>query len=166
MIRNTGISPGSISSRLALLLLLVSFGASLIAPPVAVSAPATLLSVGQTSRHLTATWSLPPGAQSRVIEAATSPAAGSDGYFFTENVSLFDLPESIATTHTSTHQMSPGFYYVHVATQQEGCMECPIREWSNVLTLVVPPDPDLREPDLLTSEPSTQPMSKLFIARL
>jgi hypothetical protein len=73
---------------------LLKYRASLIVAVLALSlagspafaAPPTLVSVGRIDRHPTATWTLPPGVESRVVEVATSPATASDGYFFNENV--------------------------------------------------------------------------------
>jgi hypothetical protein len=130
------------------------------------AAPPTLLTVGQTERHLTASWSLAPGAESRVIEAATSPNTGSDGYFFTENVALFDTLESSQTSYLSTSQLNPGLYYVHVGSFQSDCPDCPIREWSNVLTITIPadaPPPDTTRPSLLTGGPSHQDIDTLYV---
>jgi hypothetical protein len=100
-----------------------------------------LLAVGQVSQHPTATWSLPTGVQSEVIEVATNPATGSDGYFFFENVKAFDIPQSTDTTWTYTYQLDPGTYYVHVVGYDSTCGPCPIREFSSILTLVIPAPP-------------------------
>jgi hypothetical protein len=135
-------------------------------PATAEAAPPTLLSVGQDQRHLVASWSLAPGAQSQVIEAATSSNTGSDGYFFRENVVLTDTLEDSQTSYLSTSQLSPGFYYVHVASFQPECLPCPVREWSNVLTITVPvdpPPPDTTRPSLLTGGPSRQHIDTLYV---
>ena len=82
------------------------------------------------SRHPTATWSLPTGVESRVIEVATDPATGSDGYFFSENVVALDVPTSTDTSWTYTYQLDPGTYYVHVGGSDTTCSTCPVREFS------------------------------------
>jgi hypothetical protein len=80
--------------------ILLSSGSALAAPPV-------ILTVGQVSQHPTATWSLPAGVESRVVEVATAPATGSDGYFFAENVKAFDVPQPTDTSWTYTYQLDP-----------------------------------------------------------
>jgi hypothetical protein len=138
---------------------------TLLLAATAEAAPPTLLSVGQYQRHLTASWSLAPGAQSQVVEAATSPNTGSDGYFFTENVVLFDTLEDSQTSYLSTSQLSPGFYYVHVASLQPDCPPCPVREWSSVLTITIPadpPPPDTTRPSLLVGGPLRQDIDRLY----
>src|SRR5262245_14112779 len=101
------------------------------------AAPPTLLSVEHVKRHPKATWTLAPGAQARVIEIATSPEAGSDGYFFTENVKVFDTLEDTQTQWLDSDALDTGTYYVHVASFDPSCgyNTCPGREWSNVLVL-------------------------------
>jgi hypothetical protein len=78
--------------------LLLSTGSALAAPPV-------ILTAGQVSQHPTATWALPIGVESRVVEVATAPTTGSDGYFFAENVKAFDVPEPTDTSWTYTFQL-------------------------------------------------------------
>jgi len=135
----------------------------------AAAAPPTLTAVGQTQRHLTAMWSLAPAGESTVIEAATSPNTGSDGYFFTENVVVFDTLESLQTSYLSTSQVDPGTYYVHVASFDPDCLPCPIREWSNILTVTIPPDPppppplDTTAPSVVFGGRSTQRLAGLSI---
>ena len=120
---------------------LLSAGSALAAPPA-------ILTVGQVSRHPTATWSLPTGVESRVIEVATDPATGSDGYFFSENVVALDVPTSTDTSWTYTYQLDPGTYYVHVGGSDTTCSTCPVREFSSILTLDIPapPPPPLPPP--------------------
>jgi hypothetical protein len=101
-----------------------------------------LLSVGHVNGHPTATWSLPPAVQPKVIEIATNPMQGSDGAFFIENVKLFEtLNDGQTTFLSSSTVLMPGIYYVHVSGFDEPCFfagACPIREWSNILTLTIP----------------------------
>lgn len=116
------------------------------------AAPPVLLTVGDVSQHPTATWSLPSGVQAQVVEVATSPTTGSDGYFFFENVEAFSVPQATDTSWTYGFQLAPGTYYVHVAGYDTTCGACPVREFSNVLTLVIaappppPPPPPLPPP--------------------
>jgi hypothetical protein len=121
------------------LLVLVSLVAVLALP--AAAAPPTLTSVGQTSRHLTANWVLPPGGQARVIEAATSPQTSTDGYFFSENVKEFSTLEEGQTSYIGNLQLEPGTYYVHVGGYDPSCPECPSREFSTTQVVTIPPDP-------------------------
>jgi hypothetical protein len=107
-------------------------------PVVASAAPPVILSVGQVDRHPTAAWSLPAGVEARVVEVATNPAAGSDGYFFSENVKAFSVPQPTDTSWTYSYQLDPGTYYVHVAGWDTTCSGCPIREFSSALALVIP----------------------------
>jgi hypothetical protein len=125
-----------------LVLIAVAAGFAAIAP-TAFAAPPVLASVGSVSRHPTATWTLPPGVQAKVAEVATSPATGSDGYFFFENVKAFDVLTDTQTSWTDTFQLDPGTYYVHIAGLDEPCFlagKCPVREFSQVMTLEIRPD--------------------------
>jgi hypothetical protein len=121
-----------------------SIAAALVVPAGAVAAAPVLLSVGQTSGHLTATWSLPPGVQAEVAEAAQNPSTSSDGYFFFENVlaaGAFDTLADTQTTWVFNFQSKPGTYYVHIAGLDVACFysgACPVREFSQMLTVTVP----------------------------
>jgi hypothetical protein len=84
--------------------------------PLANAAPPTLLGVNHVQRHPQATWTLAPESEAAVVEVATSPQTGSDGYFFTENVEAFDTLEASQTTWLSSSRLKPGNYYVHVAS--------------------------------------------------
>jgi hypothetical protein len=126
--------------------LFLSAGAALAAPPV-------ILTVGQVSQHPTATWSLPTGVQSQVVEVATNPATGSDGYFFSENVKAFDIPQPTDTSWTYTYQLDPGTYYVHVGGYDTTCIACPVREFSSILTLVIPAPPAPPPAPVVTATP-------------
>ena len=126
--------------------LALSAGSALAAPPV-------ILSVGQVSQHPTATWSLPSGVQSQVVEVATNPSTGSDGYFFSENVKAFDVPQPTDTNWTYTYQLDPGTYYVHVAGYDTTCLACPVREFSSILTLVIPAPPAPPPVPVVTATP-------------
>jgi hypothetical protein len=105
-------------------------------------APAPVLdSVGQSSRHLTASWSLDPPAENDFIEAATSPATYPEGDFLVENSVLFDFLDPGATSYNSTEQLPPGVYYVHVAAYDP---QCPIGfcndTFSGTLQVTIPAD--------------------------
>ena len=120
----------------------VALAASLImSVPVAQAAPPTLHSAGVVPlRHLSATWTLNSG-ESNSIEAATSPATGSDGSFFEENKVFWDSLSPTSSSHVSAEQVPPGTLYVHVSSFDVNCVPCPINEWSNILTVAVPPEP-------------------------
>ena len=112
------------------------------------AAPPQLLSVGQTGGHLTATWSLPPGVQARVIEAATNPKVNGDGFFPLENAKVFKALEDAQTSFVSDSQLLPGTYYVHVAGHDNGCA-CGLYEFTQILTVVIPsgtPPPPPQQP--------------------
>lgn len=98
----------------------------------------TLVAVGHTQHHPTATWSLPSGGVADVIEVATDPSTGSDGSFFLERVEIFDTLDDAQTTFTATSTVAPGTYYVHVGGRQPACSTCPSREWSATMPLAIP----------------------------
>jgi hypothetical protein len=107
----------------------------------ATAAPPVLISVGHVDRHPSATWTLPPNVQSKVAEVATSPATSTDGYFFFENVKAFDVLTDSQTTWVDNSQLDPGVYYIHIAGLDEPCFFaglCPVREFSQILTLIIP----------------------------
>jgi hypothetical protein len=134
--------PSRAIGKRILVLVAVAAGFAAIAPTAFAAAP-VLTSVGSVSRHPTATWTLPPGVQAKVAEVATSPATGSDGYFFNENVKAFDVLTDTQTSWTDTFQLDPGTYYVHIAGLDEPCFlagKCPVREFSQVMTLEIRPD--------------------------
>jgi hypothetical protein len=103
---------------------MVAIASGLVAAAPASAGPprtATIVSVASTNRHLTATWTLPPGVESDHIEVATSPATGSNGRFFGENLEDYDILEPEQTSYVATHQLDPGTYYVHVGTLDNSC---------------------------------------------
>lgn len=127
--------------RLLALLCLILI--ALLAPAIAEAAPPSLVAVGHTQQHPTAQWTLPPGVQPQVIEIATQPTVGTDGSFFSENRVLFDLLDDGQTVYTSSDtRLKTGItYYVHINGLDEPCFyasACPVREWSNILTLTIP----------------------------
>jgi hypothetical protein len=130
--------------KVRLRLVLVVSALALMVVPEAFAKPPTLLSVGHVERHPTATWSLPPGVEAKVAEVATSPQTASDGYFFSENVVSFDTLEPTQTSWTYGFQEEPGTYYVHIAGIDTPCFlasQCPVREFSQIITLVIPATP-------------------------
>jgi hypothetical protein len=111
---------------------------------------------------LTAQWSLPPGVEAAVLEAATGPQTSSDGYFFFENVQEFEVLEDTQTSYVGNYQLEPGTYYVHVAGFDESCLPCPVREFSAMATVTIPssqPAPVVPPPPAapLPSPPALQP---------
>jgi hypothetical protein len=125
------------------LLVVVTAAAALFVPTAASAAPPTLVAVGHAKQQLTARWTLPPGVESQLIEIATDPALSTDGAFVGENLVHFELLEAGQTSYTSTDQrLKTGVtYYVHMNAIDWPCFfvfACPVREWSNVLTLRIP----------------------------
>jgi hypothetical protein len=123
--------------------LLVVTVAALVVPTVAVAAPPTLVSVGHVKQQLIARWTLPPGVESQLIEIATDPALSTDGAFVGDHLVHFELLEARQTSYTSSDQrLKTGVtYYVHMNAIDWPCFfvfACPVREWSNVLTLRIP----------------------------
>ena len=121
--------------------LVTAAAVALLAAGAAYAVSPALLSVGVKDGHPTATWSLPSGVQARLIEVATSPQVGSDGSFYREYVEDSDTLEDTQTYWESSYMLEPGTYYVHVAGIDWPCYlddACPIREYSNVMTLTVP----------------------------
>lgn len=131
-------------------------GAALAFAGTASASPPVLTSVGHISGHPTATWTIPPGGETWVVQIATSPAAGSDGDFFLENVVIHQTFFDQTTSWTdSGYPLQPGTYYVHVSAEDEPCYYaggCPVYEWSNILTLTMPGN---------ASPPSTSPPTEV-----
>jgi hypothetical protein len=98
---------------------------------------AVILTADQVSQHSTATWALPPGVTAELAEVAISPLVGSDRYFFAENRKAFDVLQDAQTTWTSTYQLDPGTYYIHIAGLESPCFfasACAVREFSQIPT--------------------------------
>jgi hypothetical protein len=114
--------------------------------PSAMAAPPRLTAVGHDRMHPWAEWTLTPGSEAATVQVADSPEVGTDGYFWEENVVEFDVLEPTQTRWLSSSRLDPGTYYLHVSSFTPGCLECRVREWSNVLQLVVtaPPPPPPR----------------------
>ena len=139
------------------ILLLALFASALLFAGSAAAAPPVLLAVGQVDHHPTATWSLPAGVQTTLVEVATDPAPGPDGYFLFKNLATSAAPAGTDTSWTSPLALDPGTYYVNVVGYEPGCGTCPAREFSNVLTLVIPaPPPPPPGPPLPTSITATR----------
>ena len=125
------------------LLGVVTAAGALVVPTVAPAAPPTLVAVGHAKQHLTARWTLPPGVESQLIEIATDPALNTDGAFLDEHLVHFDLLEAGQTSYTARKpRLRTGVtYYVHMNAIDWPCFfvfACPVREWSDVLTLTIP----------------------------
>jgi hypothetical protein len=81
------------------------------------------------------------------------------------------------TSYVSSAQVGPGFYYVRVGVFRPfDCTTCAFVEWSNILTITIPPDPpppppppppappaDRVKPFALAGGPSRQDIDRLFI---
>jgi hypothetical protein len=149
-------------------LLFVAMLIALLVPTAAVAAPPVLLSVGVQSGHATATWSLPLGVQAKVIEIATSPTTGSDGYFLAENRKNFDTLQEARTSWTSSVSIAPGTYYAHVLGLDQPCFSaslCTVREASNVMVLKISA-PEPTPAPKPTPKPKPKPPGTLVGARL
>jgi hypothetical protein len=98
-----------------------------------------------------------------VAEVATSPATSTDGYFLFENVKAFDTLEEGQTNWVYNYQLDPGLYYVHIGGLDEPCFFaglCPVREFSQIMTLEIatpPPPPPPRRPRYEASVRSIHP---------
>jgi hypothetical protein len=128
-------------------LFVVVAGVLLVLAPAAQAAPPVLQSVSfdNATKTLTVNWSLPPGVESRVLEANTNPAVDSEGYFlfgandgyYGANI-IFELPDSASTQWVHSYpDLPPGLYYIHVGGFDPNCVDCPIREWSGLGTFTV-----------------------------
>jgi hypothetical protein len=125
------------------LLVVTAVAAVFLFPSAASAAPPTLVSVGHLKQYPTATWTLPPGVESQLIEIATDPTLSTDGAFLGDNLVLFEQVEATRTSWRSTNRrLQTGItYYVHVNAIDWPCFvvfACPAREWSNVLTFRIP----------------------------
>ena len=103
-----------------------------------------MLSVGHTSRHLTAEWWKSVWHANDFIEAATSPdvytSGPLEGLFRDENLVLYDDTLSQdQRTFSSREPLPPGTYWVHVATEDvSGCCGTDI---TAPLTVAIPSNP-------------------------
>jgi hypothetical protein len=106
--------------------------------PAALAAPPTLVAVGQTGGHATASWTLPNGGQVWTIEVSKTATVDSDGYFLVDDVVDNDVFVDSRTSWTSDVVLDPGSYYLHVSGSDRNCSTCQILEWSTIRTLTVP----------------------------
>lgn len=115
---------------------------ALVVPASSSAAAPILKRVGTTQRHPSATWRLPSGVLAEVIEIASKPDTGYDGYFVSESAIVFALLRPRQTSWRDRRQLAPGTYYVHVkGADFTGCGMVPEGVcdsfWSNVLRLTI-----------------------------
>jgi hypothetical protein len=107
----------------------------LLAAPAAARAP-VLLTVGQQDRYANATWTLPPGVRASFVEVAQDPEVTEFGYFRY----LFDFeamsPNATSYQETKT-RLDPGTYYLHIGGEDRANPQCPPREFSAIMKLVI-----------------------------
>jgi hypothetical protein len=153
--------------RCRLLVVLVVLG-SLVLPGAAQATTPTLTSVGQSDGRITATWTIPPGMAMDYIEAGISTVVTPHGDFPLANTAVAESLGDFQTTYTSTHQIAPGTYFVHAsAFDTKKCKtgdepDC-VDEWSNMLTVTVPPGLDKSTRFTLLAATSPQRVGKLFV---
>lgn len=137
-------SPALRAALLALALLIL-------APAAARAAPPKLDSVGYSSTgQPTASFTIDLDSEPDRIEIATAPDTGPDGAFLPANVvKAGTLDED--DYFKAGGALPAGTYYVHVSAIRDvecddvsdpyapACAPSQVREWSNVLTLVIPP---------------------------
>jgi hypothetical protein len=129
--------------------LAIAGGTVVVLPTPATGAPPVLISASHEDGHPKATWSIPPGVDEMgVVEVATAPQRGSDGYFFSENVEIFDLLEERQVSYLSSEALFPGTYYLHVSSYDWDCDYCPTPEWSETRAITIPN----RSPEITKSE--------------
>ena len=101
----------------------------------------------QSDRHLIATWTLPPGVDPQVIEIATAPNTGTDGYFLEENREEVDPLENGQTSYFDTEELGLGTYWVHIRTLDNTCsntVNSTCFAWSNIVSLTIKLDANAR----------------------
>ena len=101
------------------------------------AAPPALQSVGHVKRHPKATWVLPPDSEAAVAEVATSPRPARTATSSTRTSRRSTCSKRARRPGSIPSALKPGTYYVHVASYTPSCFECPSREWSQVLPLVI-----------------------------
>jgi hypothetical protein len=128
--------------RLRALAFAVVVGAALLAGSTVAQARAPILeSVGATDGHATVTWSLPSGVQSRFVEISTTRTTNKAGYFTPQgNVKSFSTLLNDQTSFTDTFRLTRGTYYLHIAGEDVKHRDCPVREFSTTMALVVQSD--------------------------
>lgn len=144
-------------------LLALALATAVLAAETADATPATLISVGHESRHLTASWSLPPGFSNYAlvtgISAAPDPFFGlvAGPYSWRWDVASGNL-STTQTSFTAPYEQAPNTYYVRVGTCATGISFCGPSdlEWSNTMSVVIPGDaPPPAPPPPPTPPPST-----------
>jgi hypothetical protein len=119
-------------------------------PAVVQAAAPTNLVVSQSDRVVKASWTLPPSPPQMLTGYLEfSPSLATDptdpnGFFSDEGTVWYQIDSSDATFDSAPTQFPPGAYYVHVsaydpATCSPANYSC-LDEFSNPVTLVVPPD--------------------------
>lgn len=127
---------------------LVAAAAFLAVPSAEAAPPRTArITVGQTHRHLTATWTLPRGVDPQVIEIATAPNISADGHFLEENLEEVDPLESGQTSYVDVDELGLGTYWVHIQTFDNNCSNIEnstCLAWSNIVRLTIALDANVR----------------------
>jgi hypothetical protein len=109
----------------------------LLAAPAAARAP-VIVSVGQQDRFANATWTLPRGVEASFVEVATDPEVSEFGYFRQRHLVQFDALRPNAASYQDTEvRLNPGTYYIHVAGEDRANKQCPPREFSAIMKLVI-----------------------------
>lgn len=116
--------------------------AALVAVVAASAAAPTLVTVGQQSRHATATFAA-PGADVATMYVATKPDVASGGGFLDENIKRVDFltaDEIQRGIWLDGEQLDPGLYYVMLRTSDFECPRNPncTQGYSNMVPLQVP----------------------------
>jgi hypothetical protein len=120
----------------------IAVALGLVAPAAALAAAPTLNSAAATpDRHLTATWTLPPGAENRQLVASHSNVPSEHfgleggGYaWFSHGFASDDYPQD-ATSFTSPRPLDPGTWYVRVGAYDPS--DPPDTRWSNILSFTI-----------------------------
>jgi len=105
------------------------------------------LTVGQTQRHLTATWTLPPGVDPQVIEIANASKTAAGGSFFQDDLERVDVLEAGQTWYVDPEELGLGTYWVHIRTLDNNCSpvgSSACLAWSNVVSLTIAIDANAR----------------------
>jgi hypothetical protein len=131
--------------------------------------PPTLVSVGGAGGRVTATWTLPPGMAMDFIEAGTTSVVNpTGGDFPLKDTALAESLDDFQTSYTASVQIPPGTYFVHVsAFDTKKCVtgdepNC-VDEWSNIVTVTVPPGADKTTDFSYLDASSPQKIGKLFV---
>ena len=131
--------------------------------------PPTVVSVGGAGGRVAATWALPPGMAMDFIEAGTTSVVNPQGGDFPlANTVLAESLDDFQTTYTASVQIPAGTYFVHVsAFDTKKCItgneqDC-VDEWSNIVTVTVPPGADKVTDFSYLDASSPQKIGKLFV---